>query len=513
MQNYNYKLKVWKEWKNTILIGLGIFILALFLRLYNLTALPIFGDEAIYIRWAQVMGAEPGLRFLPLSDGKQPLFMWVLMFLVRRFWDPLLIGRLTSVFYGMGTLMGIFALSYYLFKSRKVALLASFIYAISPYSLFFDRMALVDSMLTMFGVWTLYFGVLTAKSKRLDFAMLTGFALGGALLTKSPASFFAILLPTTWLLSSLPKGKRYRINHFGRLIFLLLVTYLISFGMYNILRLGESFHMLALRNQDYVYPISHVLANPFGPFIPFLRRSLEWFWELGPSPLPILLIAGIVLNLKKFPKQMLLLLIWAFIPLLVSAEFAKVFTARYLVFIIPPLTIIAASPLLTHKYTHLFTILFIFFVFRSLWIDNLILTNVEAAPLPRSERSGYLEEWTAGVGIKEAAEIIREEYQHEPEKKIVVGTEGYFGPLPDGLQAYFNDLPEITIIGVGIDISELPSQLVESKRAGNKTYLVINSSRLKADPEKLGLELVAVYSKAFRPDGSRESLYLFEVTD
>ena len=179
MQNYNYKLKVWKEWKNTILIGLGIFILALFLRLYNLTSLPIFGDEAIYIRWAQVMGAEPGLRFLPLSDGKQPLFMWVLMFLVRRFSDPLFIGRLTSVFYGMGTLVGIFALSFYLFKSRKAALIASLLYAISPYSLFFDRMALVDSLRAMFGVWTLYFGVMTAKSKRLDFAMLTGFALGG----------------------------------------------------------------------------------------------------------------------------------------------------------------------------------------------------------------------------------------------------------------------------------------------------------------------------------------------
>jgi len=96
-----------------------ILILGLVLRLYNLNLLPIFGDEAIYIRWAQVMGAQPGLRFLPLTDGKQPLFMWVLMFLVRRFSDPLLIGRLTSVFYGMGTLLGIFSLSYYLFKNKK----------------------------------------------------------------------------------------------------------------------------------------------------------------------------------------------------------------------------------------------------------------------------------------------------------------------------------------------------------------------------------------------------------
>lgn len=502
-----------KEWKKVIIIGAGIFVLALLLRLLNLNSLPIFGDEAIYIRWAQVMGAEPGLRFLPLSDGKQPLFMWVLMFLVRRFSDPLLIGRLTSVFYGMGTLLGIFLLTYNLFKNQKVALIASFIYAITPYSLFFDRMALVDSMLTMFGIWTLYFGVLTAKSKRVDFAMLTGFALGGALLTKSPASFFAILLPTTWLLSSLPKGVRYRINHFVRLILLLLVTYLIAYGMYNILRLGESFHMLALRNQDYIYSINHAISSPLDPLIPFLQRSFEWFWQLGPSVLIVLVLAGICINLKKFRKEILLLSLWTFLPIIVSTEFAKVFTARYITFVVPSFVILAATAFLGNKFKNIITVLFIFYILHALWIDKLILTDIEKVPLPRTERSGYLEEWTSGYGIREISLIIREEYLRDPRTKIVVGTEGYFGPLPDGLQAYLNDLSEITVIGVGIDISEIPSQLVESKRAGNKTYFVINRSRLKADPEKLGLELVAVYSKAFRPDGSRDSLYIFEVTD
>ena len=72
---------------------------------------------------------------------------------------------------------------------------------------------------------------------------------------------------------------------------------------------------------------------------------------------------------------------------------------------------------------------------------------------------------------------------------------------------------------LGIDIKELPKSLIESRDAGNKTYLVINNSRLLADPEDLNLELVAVYPKAFRKPGTREyntlgpreSLYLFEV--
>src|SRR3972149_7168662 len=152
-----------KEWKTTIIFGVLIVILALGLRVYNLNSLPVFGDEAIYLRWAQVMRADPTLRFLPLSDGKQPLFMWAVIPFFKIFSDPLIAGRIVSVFSGLGTVIGIFVLTQLLFKSRKMSLLASLIYAISPFSIFFDRLALADSMLSMFGVWALVFGIITVK--------------------------------------------------------------------------------------------------------------------------------------------------------------------------------------------------------------------------------------------------------------------------------------------------------------------------------------------------------------
>ncbi|MCH7640943.1 phospholipid carrier-dependent glycosyltransferase [Patescibacteria group bacterium] len=530
MENLN---KIYKEWRPTILIGAGIFILAFALRLYNLTILPVFGDEAIYIRWAQVMGAEPGLRFLPLSDGKQPLFMWVLMFLVRRFSDPLFIGRLTSVFYGMGTLIGIFALTYYLFKSppthkvsagqaRKIALIASLFWAISPYSVFFDRTALVDSMLAMFGVWTLFFAIVTVKTLRLDMAMMAGFTLGGALLTKSPALFFVLMLPVTWMVSRWPKR---RFVHLIKLGFLSLVTAAIGYGLYNILRLGPNFHLITSRNQDYVYPISQIWTSPFNPLITNVTSSFNWLWFMGPSILVLFVLIALVSNLKieyiktdkKSRSEVALLFIWSAFPLAVSAVYAKVFTARYILFILPTVYIFASIIFLklykkkeiVKKGLILGLILYIALALR---IDYLLLTDPENANLPRVMRSGYLEEWTSGTGIREVADLIRGEYTLEPDKKIVVGTEGFFGTLPDALQAYLNDLPEITVIGVGVPIREVPIQLIESKQAGNKTYLVVNSTRFLGDGEELGLELAAVYPKAFRPDGSRESLYLFVVT-
>jgi len=141
------------------------------------------------------------------------------------------------------------------------------------------------------------------------------------------------------------------------------------------------------------------------------------------------------------------------------------------------------------------------------------MTDPEKANLPRSERSGYLEEWTAGTGIKEVNDFIRIEQQKDLNTKIIVGTEGYFGTLPDGLQIYLNDMPQVTVIGVGLNFEFLPDSLMGSKKAGNKTYLVVNSDRLNNSAKNLGLNLIAAYPKAVKPDNSRQTLYLFEVTN
>src|SRR6185369_17904794 len=102
---------MFKEWKLTITVAL-ITALAFILRIYNLTIIPVFADEAIYIRWSQVMRNVPELRFLPLSDGKQPLFMWATIPLFKLFSDPLFAGRFLSVLCGMGTMIGVGVLTF-----------------------------------------------------------------------------------------------------------------------------------------------------------------------------------------------------------------------------------------------------------------------------------------------------------------------------------------------------------------------------------------------------------------
>lgn len=496
-------------------IGLGVLcvlLLGLFLRTYNLLSIPIFADEAIYVRWAQVMKAESTLRFLPLSDGKQPLFMWSVIPFLKIFSDPLVAGRMVSVLSGIAGVIGIFFLTLHLFKSKTAALAASVFYAVSPFTLFFDRMALVDSMLTAFGVWALYFGILTAQKLRLDFAMLTGFALGAAWLTKSPGLFFLLLLPVTLLVSSWPKKKDQILFHGVKLGGLWVVSWFIAFVIYNIQRLGPNFHMLALRNKDYVFSLQEALQHPFDPLKSHLEEVLHWWFALLPGSLLILVLLGGLLYWKRYWREIVLLISWTIIPLLVMSELAKVFTARYILFTIPPLFILAAIPFAVFKGLNprLVWLGLLTFLAPAFWVDYLLLTRPQDSPLPRSERSGYLEEWTAGTGIREVAGYIKAQ---RGQNGIVVGTEGFFGTLPDGLQIYLEKIPNITVIGVGITISEVHESLLEAKKAGNGTFLVVNSTRFKGDADKLGLKLINSYPKAQRPNGSQESLLFFEVTE
>ncbi len=506
-----------KNWVPAIFVLFLILVFSFAIRIYHLTILPVFADEAIYIRWSQVMGAEATLRFLPLSDGKQPLFMWILMFIVRRFSDPLFISRLLSIFTGLGTILGIFALTNLLFKSKKISLLAAFLWAVCPIAFFFDRMALVDSMLTMFGVWVLFFSVLTAKLRRLDTAMIAGFMLGFALLTKSPALFFTLLIPVTWIYS---KNFKDLVKNIG----LTLVTLIIGYAMYNILRLGPDFGIIASRNQDYVLPISHLWTNPKDPLIFHIAEIFtDWFIKMGPSVGLILGLIGILIGFKKHFRETLILFAWFLVPLIVESEYAKVFTVRYVLMTIPFFLILVSISILNIKNNFLHIacyMLLLIFVIQALIFNKNLVTDPEIANLPSSERSGYLEEWSAGTGIKQVADYLK---ALQTNKQIIVGTEGFFGTLPDGLQIYLNNYPKIVVLGTGVTFGDVPSQLKAALKAGDATYFIVNSSRLnikKEDWDKYGLKLIHSYPKALRREhesheyvryGPQESLLFFEV--
>jgi len=503
------KIKILSKRDSKYLILVAILILGYFVtRLINLTGIPVFCDEAIYIRWAQIMRAVQSLRFIPLSDGKQPLFMWLIIPFLKIFSDPLVAGRIVSVLSGLGTMVGMGVLSYLLFKKKEISLFASILYLVSPFCFFFDRMALADGLLSVFGIWYLVFSILLVKNLRLDFAMISGILLGLGLITKSPALFFALMLPLTIFVINNETMKQW--SNRLKLVVLWIVVMIFAFAIYNILRLGPEFHMIAIRNKDYVFSLSEILKYPLNPLAGNLKSVVEWYWILLTPPLFILGIFGIPLVLKNNFKKGLFLLLWWLIPLLAQSAIARVYTSRYVLFSVPIFLIFAAvlleqifSTLKNKVLTTIFlTVIFIVPFYQVF----LLIAFPQRAYLPENERKGYLEMWTAGYGIRESAEYLKEAAKT---KKVLVGTEGYFGTLPNGLEMYLEKVPNITIIGVGQPVTEISSKLIDGLK-DNQVFLLVNDSRLQIINDS-GLKLIKKYPKAISTNDSQESLLLFEI--
>ena len=336
-----------------------LFILILgfyfFSRFQNLTSIPVFGDEAIYIRWAQIIQSEETLRFIPQTDGKQPLFMWINAATLKVISDPLVSGRIISVFAGFGLILFLFFttavfLNYEdkeknIFKFIKNSIdknfyrsiFSSLIYCLIPFTFFFDRMALADTLLSFFGLLALFFSFLLAKYPRLDLSLILGFVLGLSWLTKSPAIYFIVLSFVTFSLFNLRNLK---------LIILPIISSILAFVIYNILRLGPQFSQISLRNKDYIWSISEILKHPFDPLTPHLLNTLSLYNQYISWPLLIFSLVGLILFFTKTKKsknlniKYLILIFWWILPLIANAAMAKVFTARYILFTLPPLIIL-----------------------------------------------------------------------------------------------------------------------------------------------------------------------------
>lgn len=497
-------MKLVKRYKFEILLVFGISLVYFLIRLPNLTFMPIFADEAIYIRWAQVMRAEPTLRFLPLSDGKTPLYMWVLIPFFKISSDPLFAGRFLSVLSGYATLLGTLFLGWRFFN-KKVGLWAAFLVAITPFTVFFDRTALVDSMLAAFSLWSLIAGLLLVKYPRIDLAMVLGYLLGGSMLVKPPGFFNLMSLPMT--LVTFNWFSKERQKQFLRLFSLWIIAFAVTFGMYNILRLGPGFVNLSSRNQDYVFSPTKLLETPLDPLVPHIRDFFEWSYTLISFPTFLLMILGVIMAIVRRNKVAISIILWAMVPLTAEFLLLRTFTARYILFGIIPFLTISAFGLdqlfLFIKQRFYFKVLIMgILLVWPVYFNYLLLFDLDRAPLPANERRGYLETWTAGHGLRELAAYFTEISKKEV---IVVGTEGSFGTLPDGLQIYLDKNRQVIIIGGKSTIS---AQL-RGAATEHPTFFVANGQRGVDSYD--GTELIKEFKKPSSGSFPEEAVILYRV--
>ena len=449
-----------------------IIVLYFLLRLIFLTRLPIFTDEAIYIRWAQIALQDASWRFISLTDGKQPLFIWVSMISMNFIQDPLLAGRLVSVVLGFFTMLGLWFLSFELFKSRKTAFLTAIIYIFYPFAQVLDRMALYDSMAGAFYVWALYFSVFLVRRTRLDVAYTLGFLIGGGILTKSTNFFSIYLLPFTLLIFNWNRPKvATRVISFGLLGFLAVSISLIFYG---VLRLSPLFGMIDVKNATFVYPFSEWINDPFLHVMSNAKGLSNWLISYL-KPNYIVLIIASWFFLKKFIREKFLLFLYFAVPFIALIVFGKTIFPRFIFFMSLPLLCLAGlslSAIISNLHERFFRksaqsvfrfliTIIVFFIFIAYpgFVSLQFAYNPIHALIAEADSRQYVNNWTAGWGIKESISFLKREAK---DKKIFVATEGTFGLLPASLEIYLVQNKNIIIKGYWpIDYKQFPEEVYE----------------------------------------------------
>lgn len=286
-----------KKYPRELLAALVLTVFFFASRLYNLLSLPIFTDEAIYTRWMQIAANDPAWRFISLTDGKQPLYIWLSMFLLPYVSDPLLAGRLVSVFAGFFTMIGLFFLGWELFKKRWIGLLSAMIYLVYPFGLVYDRMALYDSLVGTFAVWGLYVVVVMVRRLHWKWAVVLGLVSGLGALNKTNSFFTIYLLPVSLLILD---WKKKGLRRLVQWVLYSVVAAVIMYGIYSVLRISPFFYIIAQKNTTFVYPLNEWLQHPFTFFWGNLWiGERDWFIKYFGYPFLALTI-GAFLSKKNF---------------------------------------------------------------------------------------------------------------------------------------------------------------------------------------------------------------------
>lgn len=460
-------------------------------RLVNLTQIPVFTDEAIYIRWSQIGAQDANWRFISLVDGKQPLFTWVVMVLLRLVpGDPLFVGRLASVLSGAASLVGIWFLGYEVFKRKGVAWVSALLYLISPFALVYDRMALYDSLVATFFIWNLYLAVRLARSPRLDIALLLGLTLGAGMLNKTSGFLSLYLIPTTLFLFDWGKPKRL-IQWIG----FVLIAAVISQLLYSVLRLSPLFNMIAQKDTVFLYPFSEWIRSPTQHLEGNLRGLFDWLIRY--LTWPIFFASMLPAMERKNRREFLVLYAWCLIPLVGLASFGKVLYPRFVLFMAMPL-LPAAATTIVWFYETIRTRVWKVVGTLVLFVPSMIavfylLFNPLYAPIPQADRGQYINDWPAGWGVREVNAFLLNQSRNQ---HITVVTEGTFGLMPYAIEMYLVNNPNITITGIWPLPAQIPEHVAEAIRK-EPTYLIMNKDEISIEWHAV---LVAQYQKGLRKD-------------
>ena len=161
----------------------GCVLLGTLLRVWQLSAVGLNSDEAVYAGQAAAIAGDHSLTpFFPVIRAHPLLFQGLLSIIYHVGTSPLA-GRLASVAFGVGTIVLAYLVAKLLYGARA-GLIATLILALMPYQVIVDRQILLDVPTAFFATLALYLLARYALDQRLGWLVASAGAVGLAVLSK-----------------------------------------------------------------------------------------------------------------------------------------------------------------------------------------------------------------------------------------------------------------------------------------------------------------------------------------
>jgi len=301
--------------------------LAVFFRLWQLTAVGFNSDEAVYTGSAASIAGNNALTAVFPVFRAHPLLFQTLLSLVLRMHDTDWTARAFAASIGIATVVVTYLLGRRLYGTGA-GLIAALLLAIMPYHVIVSRQVLLDGLMTLCATAALYCVVRYVENGRLSWLLAGGSMMGAAVLSKETS---IVLLGGLYAFFVLTPSARMRGKHL-LLTGLLLVTEITVWPV--MIRLSGHSH----RGQSYL--LWQIFRRP--------NHSAWFYFTVLPSWLgPALLLAalaGLIWLRKEATWRERLLLAWLIVPVLFFSLWPlKGF--EYLLPVSPPLAILAGRTL------------------------------------------------------------------------------------------------------------------------------------------------------------------------
>lgn len=449
----------------------GIIFLYFFTRLINLTVIPIFNDESIYIRYGIHELREPGHAPYSLLIGKEPLMPFLYAIGNEIFNGSLYGARVVSVVFGFFTVLGIYFVVKNL-ENNRAALIACLFYVFLPFTFFFDRLALMDNAVVTIGVWSLFFTIRLLKNNKWTDMLLLGILTGIGLWIKSSAYFYVFLPVVSYVLYAIFL-KRFKITLLFNLIFSVAIAGTIFLPLY----LNPLYVFYTQQNKIYTLPFISFFSFPLVGWVENVQKILVWN---SAYLTPLFFCFSLVSFFRVgFVKKNTIVSLWFLIPLVYIVLFAKMLTGRYILLFCMPLIILSA--IMLHKIGSKFlTLALIIAIFIPSTFFIIVLVFVPQKyiyflPGPANQdMKQYFTGSSSGYGVMEAVNYLKKRAENE---KITVITRDDHGNPEDAVIGFLSYNKNLEVVPYKNLIVPLDTMLKDIKHKDN-AYFVSRSDFL-----------------------------------